>query len=168
MNLTNKAIETAIGVGCILLAIAMAVGAISFPSEAGYQGVGPNFLPWVVSMVLLLCGALLVWEAQSGGFRHREAPEGAEHGHWPPFAWVSAALLLNAATITTIGFILSCTLAFVLAVRGFHQSQGRLDLSAKAWVKDALIGMAISAPVFWLFTLVLGISLPGLTSTGWL
>jgi putative tricarboxylic transport membrane protein len=81
---------------------------------------------------------------------------------------VSSAILLNAATITTIGFILSCTLAFVLAVRGFHQSQGRLDLSPAAWIKDTLVGMAISAPVFWLFTKLLGINLPGLTSTGWI
>lgn len=168
MPMNNTGNETAIGAGCILLGCVMAVGAASFPSEAGYQGVGPNFLPWVVSIVLMLCGALLVWQARSGGYEKREAPEGSAHGDWLPFVWVSAALLLNAATITFIGFILSCTLAFVLAVRGFHQSQDRLDLSAKAWVRDACIGFAISAPVFWLFTLVLGINLPGLTSTGWL
>jgi putative tricarboxylic transport membrane protein len=55
----------------------------------------------------------------------------------------------------------------VIAVRGFHISQGRPRASASAWVKDALVGAAISAPVFWLFTKVLGVSLPGLTSTGW-
>jgi putative tricarboxylic transport membrane protein len=168
MKFNNQTLETAIGAACMALGCVMAVGAVSFPSEAGYQGVGPNFLPWVVSIVLVICGGMLIWEARRGGYAHRAEPEGSAVGHWPPFAWVSAALLANAATITTIGFILSCTLAFVLAVRGFYQSQGRLDLSAKAWAKDAAIGFAISAPVFWLFTLVLGINLPGLTSTGWL
>ena len=43
-----------------------------------------------------------------------------------------------------------------------------LDLSPRAWVTDTLIGMAIAAPVYWMFTKGLAISLPGLTQTGWL
>src|SRR5688572_9368057 len=97
----------------------LAAGAVSIPSEAGYAGVGPNFLPWLVAACLLLCGGFLVWEASSGGFRMMGEADGAEHGDWAGFAWVSAAILVNAALITTIGFILSCTLCFVLAVRGF-------------------------------------------------
>jgi putative tricarboxylic transport membrane protein len=93
---------------------------------------------------------------------------GADTGHWPGFVWVSAGLLANAALITTVGFILSCTLCFVLAVRGFRAAEGRLDLSLRAAVVDALIGMAIAAPVFWMFTQLLAINLPGLTSSGWL
>ena len=81
---------------------------------------------------------------------------------------MSADVLANAALITTIGFILSCTLCFVLAVRGLRSAEGRLDLSLRALVVDALIGMAIAAPVFWMFTQALAINLPGLTSTGWL
>jgi putative tricarboxylic transport membrane protein len=33
---------------------------------------------------------------------------------------------------------------------------------------DLLIGLAIAAPVFWLFTKVLAVNLPALTTTGWL
>ena len=66
-----------------------------------------------------MCGALLVREALTGGFRDADAPEGAEHGHWRGFVWVSVGLLANAALITTIGFILSCRLCFVFAVQGF-------------------------------------------------
>jgi putative tricarboxylic transport membrane protein len=168
MSLSDQNNETAIGVVCILLGCVMAVGAFSFPSEAGYQGVGPDFLPWVVSIALMICGATLLAQSLMGGFRGREAPEGASHGDWRSFAWVSAALLLNALLITRMGFIASCTLAFVIAVRGFHLSQGRPRASWSAWLKDALVGVAISAPVFWLFTKVLGVSLPGLTSTGWI
>jgi putative tricarboxylic transport membrane protein len=158
MKFTTQIFETSIGAGCLLLAAGLGIGAVDIPSEAGYQG----------ACVLLLCGIGLIWQAQRGGYAHRPEPEGAASGDWLPFVWVSSAILLNAATITTIGFILSCTLAFVLAVRGFHQSQGRLDLSLSAWIKDMLVGMAISAPVFWLFTKLLGINLPGLTSTGWI
>ena len=157
-----------IGVGTLAAGVLLAVGATQIRSEAGYSGVGPNFLPWLVAMVLMVCGGLLVWEARSGGFRDMEEPTGASLGHWPGFVWVTVGLLANAALITSIGFILSCTLCFVLAVRGYKSAEGRLDLSARALAKDATIGFAIAAPVYWMFTQLLAINLPGLTSTGWL
>jgi putative tricarboxylic transport membrane protein len=160
--------QTILGAGTFALGLLLAGGATQIGSDAGYAGVGPNFLPWVVSVMLIVCGAFLVWEARSGGFREMEEPTGAATGHWPGFVWVSAGLLLNAALLTTIGFILSCTLCFVLAVRGFKSAEGRLDLSPRAWLVDALVGFAIAAPVYWMFTKLLAINLPGITGTGWL
>ncbi|MBS0437585.1 MAG: tripartite tricarboxylate transporter TctB family protein [Proteobacteria bacterium] len=160
--------QTLLGVGTLTLGALLAAGATQISAEAGYAGVGPNFLPWVVAVALMLCGGFLVWEARSGGFREMEEPSGAANGFWPGFAWVSAGILANAALITTLGFILSCALCFVLAVRGFKAAEGRPDRSPKAWLVDALIGIAIAAPVFWMFTQLLAISLPGLTTTGWL
>lgn len=160
--------QTLLGAGVLALGALLAAGATQISAEAGYAGVGPNFLPWVVAAALLLCGALLVWEARSGGFRDMEEPSGAARGFWPGFLWVSAGILANALLITTLGFILSCALCFVLAVRGFKASQGRPDMRPRAWLVDALIGIAIAAPVFWMFTQLLAISLPGLTTTGWI
>ena len=160
--------QLAIGVGALLVGVAIDLGAIGISSEAGYSGVGPNFLPWVVGSMLALCGLFLVREVLTGGFRNLEEPSGAATGHWPGFAWVTAGILLNAALITTIGFILSCALCFVLAVRGFKSAEGRLDLGPRAWAIDAAIGFAIAAPVYWMFSQLLGINLPGLTSTGWI
>jgi putative tricarboxylic transport membrane protein len=160
--------HTLVGAGVLALGALIAAGATQISSDAGYGGVGPNFLPWVVGGLLAVCGAFLVWEALTGGFRQLEEASGAERGHWPGFVWVSVGLLVNAALITTLGFILSCTLCFVLAVRGLRSSEGRLDLSLRALVVDALIGMAIAAPVFWMFTKFLAINLPGLTDTGWI
>jgi putative tricarboxylic transport membrane protein len=77
-------------------------------------------------------------------------------------------ILANAALITTIGFILSCTLCFVLAVRGLKLSQDRPAGGGAGLAADAAIGFAIAAPVYWMFTQLLAIGLPGLTSTGWL
>ena len=160
--------QLAIGVGTLVVGVGIALGAIGISSEAGYSGVGPNFLPWVVGSMLVLCGIFLTREALTGGYRNMDEPSGAATGHWPGFAWVSAGVLLNAALITTLGFILSCALCFVLTVRGFCHAEGRLDLSPRAWLVDAAIGFAIAAPVYWMFTQLLGINLPGLTSTGWL
>jgi putative tricarboxylic transport membrane protein len=164
----SRGVQTLVGVGVVGLGALLATGALGIPSDAGYAGVGPNFLPWIVAGALLACGGLLLWEASSGGFRFMGEQDGAAHGDWAGFAWVSAAILSNAALITTIGFILSCTLCFVLAVRGFKASEGRLDLGLRSWVVDAAIGAAISAPVYWMFTKALSINLPGLTGTGWL
>ncbi len=164
----RNAAQTLVGVGTIALGLGLAAGATQIPSAAGYAGVGPNFLPWVVAVMLTLCGAWLLWEARSGGFRAMEDPGGADRGHWPGFVWVSVGILANAELITRIGFILSCTLCFVLAVRGFKSSQGRFDASLRAVLVDTAIGIAISAPVYWMFTQLLAINLPGLTKSGWL
>jgi putative tricarboxylic transport membrane protein len=160
--------QTLIGAGTLALGLLLAAGATQISSDAGYGGVGPNFLPWLVAAVLVVCGALLVREAMRGGFRDMDEPTGAATGHWPGFVWVSIGVLLNAALITTFGFILSCTLCFVFAVQGFKSAEGRLDLGPAAWVKNAATGFAIAAPVYWMFTKLLAINLPGLTSTGWL
>ncbi|MBE7416258.1 MAG: tripartite tricarboxylate transporter TctB family protein [Ideonella sp.] len=161
-------LQAAVGAGVLAVGLGMGWGAWSIPSDAGYSGVGPNFLPWLVSVLLVVCGAWLVYEARSGGFRQAEAPEGAGQGHWPGFVWVSAGLLLNAALITTVGFILSCSLCFALAVQGFKASEGAGRLGAKGWIASAAVGIAIAAPVYWMFTKLLAISLPGLTASGWL
>ena len=161
--------QAAVGAGTLALGLGMVAGATQIPGEAGYGGVGPNFLPWVVAAALTLCGGWLLVKALRGGWADMEEAEAPEApGHWPGFAWLSVGLLANAALITTIGFILSCALCFGLAVRGFRSAEGKLDLGAKAWLRDLAIGFAIAAPVYWLFTKFLAINLPGLTSTGWI
>jgi putative tricarboxylic transport membrane protein len=160
--------QTALGAATALLGVLMAAGATQISSDAGYAGVGPNFLPWVVGLALTLCGLWLIWEARTGGYRDMEEPSGADTAHWPGFVWVSVGLLLNALLIEHVGFILSCTLCFVLAVRGFRSAEGRTSQPAAVVVKDVAVGALIAAPVFWMFTKLLAINLPGLTQTGWL
>jgi putative tricarboxylic transport membrane protein len=160
--------QTLVGAGALAIGVLLAVGATSIASDAGYAGVGPNFLPWVVSVVLLVCGAMLLWEARSGGFRELEEASGAPHGDWVAMAWVAAGVLANAMLLTTLGFILSCTLCFMLAVRGLRVSEGKGGGGVRRLVLDFVTGFLIAAPAFWLFTQLLAINLPGLTSTGWL
>ncbi|MES2787891.1 MAG: tripartite tricarboxylate transporter TctB family protein [Pseudomonadota bacterium] len=160
--------QLAVGAGVLLLGLALAAGAIQIPSAAGYGGVGPNFLPWVVSVSLVLCGVLILYETFTGGFRNMEEPSGDARTYWAALAWISAGLLANAALITTIGFILSCTLCYMLAVQGLKRAQGLHATSPRALLMDLFTGAAISAPVFWMFTKFLAINLPGLTSSGWI
>lgn len=173
---TNQ--QTFVGLGVFGLGAVIAFGAIDIPSEAGYAGVGPNFLPIVVAGVLLVCGAWVIWEARSGGFRHMEQLDAVVNettkAEWQGFAWLSAGLLANAVLVTTIGFILSCTLCFVLAARGLRLAQidaasrSTSSFNAALLAKDISIGAAIASPVYWMFTKLLSINLPGITSTGWI
>ncbi|RYF07101.1 MAG: tripartite tricarboxylate transporter TctB family protein [Comamonadaceae bacterium] len=161
--------QAIVGGGVLLIAGAMAAGALQIPANAGYGGVGPNFLPWLVAAVLALCGGFLVWEALSGGFRSMDEPSGDARANKQAFVWVSAGLLLNAALIGTVGFIVSCTLCYLLAVQGLRRAAGQpAAASVRTWAVDAATGALISAPVFWAFTQFLAINLPGLTKTGWL
>jgi putative tricarboxylic transport membrane protein len=163
----SRTYQTAVGAGVILLALGLGFGAIDIPSDSGYAGVGPNFLPWLISAALMVCGCFLVYEARTGGFRDMEEAVG-ESPYWPGFVWMSTGLLVNAALITTIGFIFSCALCFVLAARGLRYAQGNAGGGFQSWVTDAVVGLLIAAPVYWMFTQFLAISLPGLTQSGWI
>jgi len=167
-NRNPSFLQALVGLGVIALGLGLAVGAVSIPSAAGYAGVGPNFLPWLVSVALLMCGAFMLYEARTGGFRHMEEGPPGDKPYWPGFVWMSAGLLVNAALITTIGFIFSCALCFVLAARGMRNAEGQSTSGLKTWVTDGITGLLIAVPVFWLFTKFLAINLPGLTQSGWL
>jgi hypothetical protein len=55
----SRRYQTAIAVGTMLLALAMGYVALSIPSDAGYAGVGPNFLPWVVNLMWAFVGCII-------------------------------------------------------------------------------------------------------------
>jgi putative tricarboxylic transport membrane protein len=59
-------------------------------------------------------------------------------------------------------------LCFVLAVRGLRLSEGKVAGGLRQTLTDVLTGLLIAAPVYWLFSKLLAINLPGLTQTGWL
>ncbi len=167
----GKKPQALVSLGVLVTGLALGWGALGISSDAGYGGVGPNFLPLLCAGALTLCGLLLLWEVRSGGFRQL-GELGMEGGlppaHWSGFVWVSAGLLLNAALIEKLGFILGCTLCYVLAVQGLRRAAGQaIAGSARTWTVDLVTGLAIATPVFWMFTQFLAISLPGLTGTGW-
>ena len=154
-----------IGSGTLLLSALMAAGASQIKGSAGYAGAGPAFLPWVVSAALAVLGVCMVVGARRADVEWVAAPE------FPPrsraMAWVGAGLVLNALLIEHLGFILSCAVLFAFAARGFRAGAD-VRTTPRMFVQDVLIGAALSAPVFWLFTRVLGVNLPALVAGGWI
>jgi putative tricarboxylic transport membrane protein len=152
--------QLAVGVGLLVVAGLYAAGATRIPAGTGYAGIGPAFVPGVVSALLALCGALLVREALTGGFRDFEPePSPPEGVRWGRFAIASAGMLVNAALITIIGFTLSC--AVLYAVVAFACGSRHI-------ARNLVLGVLVAYPVYLLFNKVLGLNLPALLPGGWL
>ncbi len=147
--------EAAFAFAVVALGVGLAIGTALLPSEGGYSGIGPSFMPAMVSAGTIIVGAWLAFEALTGGWRNRspEAPaERGEHAFLPAaFAWVSAGLLAQMALIGLAGFVLSSALLFTCVARGFG--------SRRAW-RDAAIGLALALVVYFFFTRALSVNLP--------
>src|SRR3954463_5098016 len=114
MTPTSSRPTAQILVGAIvaLTGLGLAGGALKIPGEAGYGGVGPNFLPWGVAFVLTACGVLILREAFTGGFRQMEEPSGGERAWWPGLVWVSAGPAAHTGPLTPNRFVPRCALWF--------------------------------------------------------
>ena len=67
--------EIALSLGVLALGLGVAAGTALLPSEGGYAGVGPNFVPGVAGAGLILLGVWLAYEALAGygSLTHGEA-----------------------------------------------------------------------------------------------
>ncbi|KQV81209.1 tripartite tricarboxylate transporter TctB family protein [Rhizobacter sp. Root1221] len=155
----------ALGAGLLLLAALMAAGALQIKGDAGYAGAGPAFLPWVVAGAMATLGLCFVIGAWRSSTEWVGAPDFPPR--WRAVAWIGAGLVLNAMLIEHLGFIPSCAVLFAFAARGFRIGEDKKP-TPKMFLQDVLIGAAISAPVFWLFTKLLGVTLPALVRGGWI
>ena len=59
--------EILLSLGVLALGAGAALVTASLPSEGGYAGIGPNFVPALVAGGLVVLGAWLLFEALTGG-----------------------------------------------------------------------------------------------------
>jgi putative tricarboxylic transport membrane protein len=145
--------EIALSLGVLALGIGMAAVTATLPSEGGYAGIGPNFIPAVVAAGIILLGLWLGYEAFFGGWRNRA--EQTEVFEASPFLWISAGLFAHMALIGWAGFVIAGTALFACVARGF--GSGR-------WIRDLSIGIVLALGVFLFFVKLLNVNLPA----GWL
>jgi len=155
-----KPSHLAIGIAVLALSLFFFVGLPGISDDAGYAGLSPRFVPTLVAIGLAVCGALLTWQGVRGGFRNMPE-EDAELPSAPHnlrgFLWVATGLVLNMALIGTLGFVLASTLMMVCVARGY---------GSRRLVRDALIGLAVTLPMWALFEFLLSINLPLLPVAG--
>jgi putative tricarboxylic transport membrane protein len=132
-----------VGLGVLLLGVAAAWQTTLIP-QVLYATVGPSVFPMIITVFLLMLGTGLVVAAMKGGWAHDQDGTITE---WGSLGYVAAGLVLNAALIDNIGFILASTIMFTLIARGFG--------SAK-WLRDLLIGFGLALGAYIGFDRLLG------------
>jgi putative tricarboxylic transport membrane protein len=145
--------EVALSLGVIALGIGMAGVTATLPSEGGYAGIGPNFIPAVVAGGIILLGIWLSIEVFAGGWR--DMPEHTDKFEPMPFVWVSAGLFAHMALIGWAGFIVAGTVLFACVARGF---------GSRRIVRDLAIALVMSVAIYLFFVQLLNVNLPA----GWL
>ena len=141
-----------VAAGVLAFGAALAYGSTLLPEATGYAKVGPRLMPTIVSGGLILLGLVLLKEALYGGFSGVDESEAAASPtDWRAIGWISAAIIANGILMVPVGFVLSGTLLFVLAARGFGN---------KAWLKNAIIGLVIAVVTYAFFNYGLGLGLP--------
>lgn len=149
--------QLGLGLAMFVLAVLLAVGAAGFPVDKGYSILGPQVFPFVVAAFVGITAVMLCWQALTGGFRNMgsDRPAAPTRSRIASAAWVSAGILVVAALINHLGFVLSAAVLFACAARGF---------GSRSPVRDLAIGVGLTLPVFWLFTQGLGLTLPPLVN----
>jgi putative tricarboxylic transport membrane protein len=145
--------EIALSLGVLALGIGVAAVTATLPSEGGYAGIGPNFIPAVVAAAIILLGLWLGFEAFTGGWRDAAEHDGVFEAS--PFLWISAGLFAHMALIGWAGFVIAGTVLFVGVARGF---------GSRRLVRDLSIGLALALGIFVFFVKLLNVNLPA----GWL
>ncbi|MCO6058978.1 tripartite tricarboxylate transporter TctB family protein [Pseudomonas sp. MOB-449] len=151
--------QMAVGISLVVISVVLAYGAHQFPAEMGFTILGAHVYPYAVAIFLGGVGVLLSFQASTGGPPEVAAEEGQSDEVLPGgragAVWITAGLLSVALLITHIGFVLSAGLLFTCAARGF---------GSRNPLRDLAIGVALTLPVYWLFTTGLGVSLPPLVN----
>jgi putative tricarboxylic transport membrane protein len=145
--------EAALSLGVVALGIGVAAVTATLPSEGGYAGIGPNFIPAVVAAGIILLGLWLSFEAFTGGWRKRD--EQSAVFERSPFLWVSAGLFAHMLLIGWAGFIVAGSVLFLCVARGF---------GSRRFARDLLIALALSVGIYLFFVKLLNVGLPA----GWL
>jgi putative tricarboxylic transport membrane protein len=145
--------EIALSLGVVALGLGMAGVTATLPSEGGYAGIGPNFIPAVVAAGIIALGVWLAAEAFTGGWR--KAPEHEEVFQKNPFLWVSAGLFAHMLLIGWAGFVVAGTVLFACVARGF---------GSRRLARDLAIALVITLGIYLFFVKLLNVGLPA----GWL
>ena len=148
--------EWLISLSVLALAGVLGLGAHQFPADKGYSILGPHVFAWAVTVLVAGLGLGLLWQTSRGGFANAPTAPSLNPNGLKSLLWIAAGLLLNAALINLVGFVLSSALLFTLAAHGF---------GSRRPLRDALIGLGLVLPVFWLFTRALGLNLPSLINS---
>jgi putative tricarboxylic transport membrane protein len=116
--------------------------------------VGPKTLPYLVSVLLLVCAVLLAIDVLRGGKGEAEGGEDVDLAHpadWKTVLPLAGAFILNILLIDWAGWVISGTVLFWGSAWA---------LGSRHYLRDGLVAIGLSVATFYGFYLGLGIHLP--------
>ena len=144
----------------ILLAVSAAYLAAAFlisEPEGQYAAIGPRAFPLVVGLALAACAVWIGLRRTAGeapaapaADRHDPAGEGGP-ADWRAAAPAAAAFLAYIALLAPVGYL--------LATAVFIPLEARL-LGSRSWRRDLIAGLVVTAAVYAVLGLLLGLRLP--------
>lgn len=146
--------ELFLGFALVLLGTLILAGTLSITVAPAYSRVGPRVFPFVVAAGMIVLGILYAIESWKG----TQTPAADHAVNLWPIMLISGGIILDALLMPSLGFILSSTILFVLVAIGF---------GSRRYLRDGLVGLALSAVAYVTFVYGLGLKLPAGSFAGW-
>jgi putative tricarboxylic transport membrane protein len=146
--------ELFLGFALVLLGILILAGTLSITVAPAYSRVGPRVFPFVVAAGIIVLGVFYALESWKGA---QTPAEDHAVNIWP-IMFISGGIVADALLMPSLGFILTSTMLFVLVAVGF---------GSRRYLRDALIGLVLSAAAYATFMYGLGLKLPAGPFAGW-
>lgn len=142
------------GLGVIALGSIAVVGATQVRPGAGFVVVGPQVMPAIVGVGLILLGSALLLRAtiRPDADQARHIAEESRSADRRTLVGTLAALIVYALALGPIGYVLATTVFLPVVAR---------ILGSTAWRRDLAVGVLLSLAVYLGFTQGLGVRLPG-------
>jgi putative tricarboxylic transport membrane protein len=144
-----------VGAAVLAMAAFFTLGLFWIESQAGYAGISNRTVPVLVAIGLGICGLLIMLRGDAVLLEAEDAD-----GQPPKImqlGWVLAGLVLTIVLIGWVGFPLASVVLMVCVARGYGSVRP---------LRDALISLAITLPLWFLFAKLLAINLPLLPALG--
>jgi putative tricarboxylic transport membrane protein len=139
---------TLFGSAVVALGVAVVVASQQIKTGFAYDVVGPAMFSNLIGVGLVLSGVASVISARRASLE--DLPDQPKLNLWP-VGLISAALLLEAALISRLGWIPVVATVFVAGTYAFGD---------RRILANALIGVVLTTVILLVFTLGLGIDLP--------
>lgn len=150
--MTGKLTPAAIfGAAILVLGIAVLIGSFSIPVGFSYDAAGPRLFPLLIGSGLCVSAVVVLLDARSDEPSPASAAEDETPTDWRPVVIISAALLFEAALITTLGWIPVTATVFAAGTWAFGDR--------RIW-RNLAIGVAFATFILVAFNFGLGLNLP--------
>lgn len=144
----NKSFDRFAGIGFLLVGIIFLVESQKISDSAYGSSVGPKIFPMWLGIILMLLSIRLIYET----FKYKSEESGKEKLQYKKFIIIFGSALLYAFLLEKIGYVISTFLFLLVAFQTVER--GKV-------IYSVIISAVFSVGVYYLFSELLGGSLPG-------